>query len=335
VSGHLTGIEAAKLGRIFDHETFELLLPPLRYLSFQTRGSLRKLSILSVFLIWCGSVTSQSPVKHLIGVTEIRQEFYEGLGRMYDFDFSGAAARADYLGSHWPASPWSYILQANVCWWKMITGEDNATERKRFQQALKTAGEKLTAANTDENLFCRIVIQSLQARYELLQRNYPAALLILKRSDNLPALAEGKQDEYEPFLLTQGLFQYFLAAAKEKSGLLSFLIRQDADKQKGLECLLQLSRSEDLVLRTEGNYFLMKIFLEMEDNPRKAQTFSHYLVNQHPDNLIFRYYDCLISRQLQQLAGEPPSGCGGIPADQVKLSVRQRMYLNALLEQNN
>ncbi len=296
---------------------------------------MRGLSILAILLLWFASASSQSPARHLIAGQEIREEFYGGLGRVYDFDFNTAYTGAERICSRWPASPWGYILRASISWWKLITGENNVAERKQFHQALQQAGDRVGMAATDENLYCRIVIHSLQARYELLQKNYPAALAILKRSEEFIRMADGKQLEYEPFLLTQGLFQYFLAAAKEKFGLLAFLIRQDAEKDRGLDCLLQLTRSDDLVLRTEGNYFLMKIFLEMEDNPRKAQAFSRYLVSQHPHNLIFRYYDCLINRQLQQLAGLPLSGCGGITGDQGKLSVRQRMYLNALLEQNN
>ncbi len=271
----------------------------------------------------------------LIADARVRELFYEGTLHLYHFEFQDASKDAQLLIRSHPSSPWGHVLMANHNWWKIISGENNHKMQKAFQTELDQAEKRIRKPYTDENLYCLIVIQSLRSRFELMNKNYVAAMLVLKKSRDLILYAEGKEETYEPFLLTRGLFQYFISAARERMGILSMLIPMETSKAKGIECLERLSKSADPVLSAEGNYFLMKIFLEMEQEPQRARPYSSHLVRTYPGNLIFCYYNQKINDLTAKEANAPvmEKGCSLREDARLQLSEDQIKYMGVLLNQ--
>lgn len=279
----------------------------------------------------------QNGKKNIILDLTVRELFYKGMISVYHFEFNDADRTAQKLIREYPTSAWGHLLIANIMWWRIITGENTREAKVRFFSELKLAGEGLGYLREDEKLYCQIVTNSLKSRYELLNKNYFSTLLLLAKSKNLMNRSEGKENIYESFVLTHGLFQYCVAAAKEKTGYLSYLLQFQTDKQQGLKELMRLSNSEDKVLRTESNYFLMKIYLEVENNPVLAKPYADFLLTWYPENTLFCYYDKRINLKIY---GKSESNKGNSPCANSKimnpqLTQNQINYLNSLSPQNN
>ncbi|MHC1706268.1 MAG: hypothetical protein AB9842_01970 [Bacteroidales bacterium] len=274
--------------------------------------------------------------KEIIRNDKVRTAFYQGMLTLYSFRFSDTYKICCKLKQDYPDSPWGFVLESNYCWWKIISGENNPEVRKLFFDALNQSEIRTSKKNIDESLYCRIIINSLRSRFELLNKNYLKTLLILNKSKRLVQQMDGKENEYEPFFLTQGLFQYFIAIAKEKTGFISYLLHYKADKEKGLAFLNALTHTENRILRTESNYFLMKIFLEIEHDPVKAKPHADYLLTWYPENSIFCFYNQKVNTAIygKSIAETMNSGCSGKPYDPSQLSESQINYLNFLSAQN-
>ncbi|MCX6272260.1 MAG: hypothetical protein NTU44_13800 [Bacteroidetes bacterium] len=298
-----------------------------------------KLIITLFLLVDCAVLMAGNPSSYktdLIENENIRLYFYEGILHLYQFEFSDAQQDADYLKTRHSASPWGHVLQANIHWWKIITGENEGAAKTGFRKELDLAEKKTTDKSSVEGLYCLIIVNSLRSRYELLNKNYLSTFVLLNRSKDLIRRANGKEEEYEPYYLTQGLFQYFMAAARDKMGLVASLFSFHADRKKGLEYLERLTHSGNRVLKTEGNYFLMKIYLEMENDPAHAKTYADYLTTFFPGNLVFCYYNQKINRLLYKTQNMMMTGnsCNTAGFNNNQLTEKQIKYLGVLLGKN-
>ncbi len=256
---------------------------------------------------------------------------------LYRFRFLDAEKISGELSGDFPDSPWGALLDANIQWWKIITGENTRWVRDRFYKDLKVSDSRLSGLDENEKLYCRLISSSLRSRLELMNGRYLSALVILNSSKKYFKQMEGKEFENEAFYLTQGLFQYFVSVARARTGYFSYFLPYKADKKKGLEYLRRLTSSPDQVLRTESNYFLMKIYLETEKDALKAKPYADYLLAWYPENQVFCFYNQKVNalvygksfRQQEHPCLKPSGG------NNTQLSENQRIYLNFLQAQNN
>jgi hypothetical protein len=58
-------------------------------------------------------------------------------------------------------------------------------------------------------------------------------------------------------------------------------------KEFYLEEMKKLADSENIIVKTETNYFLMKIYSEIEQSPDKANTYKKFLNKKYPNNPFF------------------------------------------------
>ena len=226
---------------------------------------------------------------------EVKVHFYKGFLHLYRFEFQSCKTETDHLVSVHPSSSWGYILLAEYHWWMIISGDKSPDHGKMLVTNLEAAAQRSESLSKQEGLFCKVISYSLRSRYEIFKGNYLKSIDLLNQSANLLKEAVNQPDSYEPFLLTKGLYNYFMAEAGSRFWILNpmSILGIDVSKQRGLEYLTQLSHSSDEILSTEASYFLMKIFLELEHNQPAARQFSGKLSAAYPANLVFRYYDAL------------------------------------------
>jgi hypothetical protein len=127
-----------------------------------------------------------------------------------------------------------------------------------------------------------------------------------------------------------------MAAADDKLGFLSpiGLFNFSPDKKKGIEYLKHLSQSEDIILKTEGNYFLMKIYDEMEHQAVEAEKYSSFLIEKYPENLVYCLYHLRIMKQLRSGLESGPVAVEWrtVLAKNQQISNLQRAYLSRIFE---
>jgi hypothetical protein len=227
-----------------------------------------------------------------LGNPEVNRLFYSGFKHLYDFKFKSCEENASQLKRRFPESPWGHVLQAEYHWWMIISGDSRPEHGTKIGEELEIALNKAAKLPEREGIFCKIIVYSLSSRYALFKGRYISVLEQLNEAAGL--IRSGKKDveTYEPFKLTQGLFDYFMAEAGNRFGIFNplSLFGINADKNRGLQYLKQCTLSQDEILRTESRYFLMKIYAELEHEPAVSCRYGVPLVQAYPDNLVFRWH---------------------------------------------
>ncbi|MBI4930890.1 MAG: hypothetical protein HY841_09025 [Bacteroidetes bacterium] len=228
--------------------------------------------------------------------SELGKSIALGFENIYNFKFSKADSLADELKKKYPEERKIYLLIANSCWWKIRSGEDNAANRKQFMSALTTVESMLDKKKKNElsyeDLFNYINVYSYMARLELLGDNYFKAFSFINKCGKYLFASFGKEQFYEPFNLTTGLYSYNMIAARKKyPPLIPFLLMlPSADKTLGIKLLAKCSESSDNIIQTEGQYFLMIIYGEGDVNYTLSEAYAEKLSSRYPQNLLYRYY---------------------------------------------
>lgn len=226
-----------------------------------------------------------------------RKQAEAGFHVLYKNDMKGAFARVKSLKAECPNNPSTHLFEATYWWWQLISGSETEENYAKMEASLEAALNKLPPAKkaesyTNEQLYNVILIYAYKSRIKMFQGKYIKGIQSMNSCVDFIKMSFGKENEDDFFKLTSGLYNYFVAHGYESSfwarAYLIFL--PDGDKQKGLEFLKSAAKSKDFIVRTEAQYFLMKIYAEAENQPKVALGYTEQLVNAYPDNLLYRYY---------------------------------------------
>lgn len=215
---------------------------------------------------------------------------------IYDFNFRSAdSAIRDFNRCH-PKYYLSMLLSANYYWWLIITGDDTSETRQKYYQNLNASlgllETKKQTVYANDSLYALITTYAYKSRIHSMNNEYFAALGQLNSCIAQVKQSFGKEQEYEWFLLTSGMYNYYVEAVKKNYPfLIPYLIFLPSGNQlSGITFLERASSSSDPFLSTEADYFLMKIYLEEEKQFSLARKYSEKLLNKYPANLLYRYY---------------------------------------------
>jgi hypothetical protein len=222
---------------------------------------------------------------------------------LYQFQMLSADTTVNREISSQPDSALWNLLSANVAWMEILAGNlEDPYWNGQFKERIKKAKRNLKreGLDQDDKLFYYIIVHAFKTRHELLNENYLNAASDLNTCIDQISESFGREGDYEPFYLTSGLYYYFMAKAYDEYILMRpyLMFYPDGDLEKGLSYLIRLTKSKDVFLKNESNYFLMRIFHDLEDDQERALGFAKNLVNQNPNNLIYRLYYIKILRKL-------------------------------------
>ena len=177
-------------------------------------------------------------------------------------------------------------LSANLYWWKLLSGDS-------VDQNLKSCNENIdesinlllkTRLQESNSLLNIIYSYSLKARVENYRGNtfrsfisfYKSSVYIKKCMDS-PILDE-------KLALMAGLYLYFKDYFEDEYFI---LLSSGGDRAKGLKYLEECTSSSSEMIRTEANYFLLKIYGYTEKDYLKAYLKSKVLTEMHPNNFVY------------------------------------------------
>ncbi|HHH53172.1 MAG TPA: hypothetical protein ENK91_05905 [Bacteroidetes bacterium] len=193
------------------------------------------------------------------------------------------------------------LMQAYLLWWKVLSGENMEININKCEQVINAnidyyfSNKKLI--NKENYLtFLQSSIMKLRiANY----RNQKVAgfskLVTLKEEfNNLTQKSQPTPDEK----LLLGMYLYFYEYVKEKYPISRLLLNgmTPGDKQLGISYLEQCSNSSNQVLKTQGNYFLYKIYNDIQADYLKSLEYITFLKDKYPENLVYmiEYYKTLV-----------------------------------------
>jgi predicted Zn-dependent protease len=198
-----------------------------------------------------------------------------------------------------------HLLEANLIWWKTISGFKDKKLKLRFFEVLDMAQKNLKKEKTNnlENHLKQLSIQGFRSRMAMLEQSYTSGFFQLNSSLNLFSKLLGKENENPLLLVYNGLYHYYWSKSWENYFLLRpyLILYPKGNLEKGIELLVKAGQSNISNIQTEAHYFLMKIWLE-EKKTKKALFYAQILCKKYPKNAVFQYYQYQLLHQLGETA---------------------------------
>jgi len=225
--------------------------------------------------------------------TLLVEAFYQSL---YNYRFQSADSILRNMHSIGVNKDIIDLSNISYSWWRIISGENSNNDIKKLfkdiESSIKyTSGNMKPGSASQEQILRLIMLYSYKSRLCNVNNSKLAGFSAFRQSfEYFELLKPCIHNHCDLYNFVSGLY-YALGGhiADEFPPSLLGINKNYADKNKGYK-LLELSTSSDIrLIKTESNYFLSKLYLELQENPEKASRYTQFLINQFPDNLVFRY----------------------------------------------
>jgi len=196
------------------------------------------------------------------------------------------------------------LLQSHILWWKIISGLNDKITIQDYYKTLKKA-EFYFQKEKDKGyayLYKGIRIYSYMARMDGMNKNYLKALFRLNSCVKFLEKSFGSETKYPFFYLSSGLYNYHIVAAQKQHPIITpyLWLYPKGNETKGIEQLKLAAESQNKYLSSEGQYFLIKIFLDQK-RYNEAMNYSAALQQKYPNNAVFMYYQFLLLLKLNMV----------------------------------
>ncbi len=218
---------------------------------------------------------------------------------LHRFEFPLADSLSRALLEHHPSHYLSHFARANYLWYVIITHAHGEVSTEAFSGHLQRAREDFEHRHpgrfTEKDamlLFHGVIIHALSLRYDAMEGHGMRVAAAGRQAAGYVRSSLGRETEYQGLYLSAGLYNYMVEAAGERYPLLRLyrLLYPRGDKELGIRQLEYAAGLEHPVWSTEARYFLLRIWLDMEADARRALPHAEWLVARYPGNLIFHYY---------------------------------------------
>lgn len=182
-------------------------------------------------------------------------------------------------------------IRANLAWWKLLSGDSIGTNLRICDSCIHESTES-GLKNQKKDLISlqnMVFSYSLKARLENYRGNTLKAILYFYKSIFYINKCIDSPVKDEKLNLVLGLYFYFIDYIENEYFMMNALLFTfpKGDKNKGLLYLENCSESDNEMIRTEANYFLLKIYANTERDYSKAYQNALFLTRQHPNNLVY------------------------------------------------
>lgn len=254
--------------------------------------------LLGVFATFLFAFKCEDESKNQRGFDNQTQKIFS---EIYHYNFRSSDSLIKILPDNMSLN-WKKMIRANYFWWLLMSGEENNHALKNdFQKLLNEVIKSLKNKDllSDQDLYCLITAQALKSRLNLMEGNYFKGIYSVDYMISYVVKSLGKEKTNEKFIITSGLLYYFSEYASIKYSFTKPYFRnvKEAGMAHGLAVLERGAFTGDNIIKTESNYFLVKIYQEVEHNYSRAIPYIKSLCICYPTNVLYwyQYFDCLIS----------------------------------------
>lgn len=216
------------------------------------------------------------------------------LDDIYGFRFERAIEYAASFRREHPQHPAGPFLEALIIYWENLplTPDHPESEnyRLKLKEAIKLAGERMADDPMEvEGVFFDLVGQGMLMMY--FADNGLTGKVIPYLSPSYQSLKKGfeLQEQFGEFMFTTGLYNYYIEAYPRMYPVYRplALLFPRGDMQKGLRMLERVAM-EGIYLKNEALQFLNHLYLSYEDDPDRSLDYIRKLVDNYPDNFLYR-----------------------------------------------
>ncbi len=250
----------------------------------------RKLLIVFSVLIIVPILEARVSLSHSL-LSEVEYESFMDL--VYGFSFPEADSMLQTYEKRDIINPIIPTLKYNYAWWAILS-EYNVEEniKKCKVQTDKTISYLSRMDNLDVAQQINLInAYILKVRLENYLENKVSMIPILFKALNRIKDLINNGENSDGKLLILGLYYYFIDYIENKYVLAGSILKKypKGNKGLGLKYLNRCLGSENHLVEIEANYFLYKIYFDVEKKYQSAFINIDYLHKMYPNNLVFSY----------------------------------------------
>jgi len=229
----------------------------------------------------------------------------------------------------------------NYYWWKIISGEhtiENTNAIARHIAVIETEIENKKIISNSE-LSSLLLAKIFKIRYMLHNKSTLSAInSVLSLKKYCIMLIENYHNN-EQLSLLAGAYLYLIEELKVKNPVLIPLLAlyPKGNRKQAIQLLQNGTKSDNIIIKNEANYILMKIYYNFENNYNQAEKHASYLVTQYPDNLIYgiEYYKIIKQNGKLIIAHEQKKRIENKIHNLNQLSNIQKKHFSQIMKQIN
>lgn len=258
------------------------------------------LALLALVLLPCLSqaqIADSATLKYkgtlLLTDPTVQLQSAHGLNALYDFDFFKAEAEFKWFKRQHPDHPMPYFLLGLSYWWQMMPEPDITKYDGKFLAYMDTSiamAERLLKREHDnpEGYFFLAAAHGFQGRLYAERKSWVRGATSGKAA--MSAMQKGRRSSAYgiEFLFGEALYNYYREWIPDNYKVLKpvMSVFPRGDKAKGMKQLEEVTRNA-FYTRTEGLYFLIRIYGNEEGNPAKAYPMAKLAHRDFPNNPYF------------------------------------------------
>jgi len=250
----------------------------------------RKLLIVFSIIIFIPFLEGEVSIRHSL-LSEVVYESF--MDYVYGFSFPEADSMLQKLEKHKDINSVIPTMKYNYAWWAILSGYNVEENIKKCNvQTDKTISylNRLDNPGVDQQINL-INAYILKVRLESYLNNKVSTIPILFKALNRIKDLINNSDNSDSRLLILGLYYYFVDYIDDKYVLAGPILKKypKGNRDLGLKYLRKCLESENHLVEIEANYFLYKIYFDLEKKYQSAFINIDHLHKVYPNNLVFSY----------------------------------------------
>jgi tetratricopeptide (TPR) repeat protein len=219
---------------------------------------------------------------------------------MYRYDFPDAQIKLKALNATNIDQNWIDLAHVNLLWWLLISGDDSRDYDLLMDVVLNRVINRFKSTPIDkmsnEEVFTMIHSYAYLTRVDIYQERYFRGIGNLRHTLDYLKISLKDTYQYDKFMMVSGLYNYFAAVTKLKYPVFTpfFALAPKSDRTLGFNLLNQCSQMDNILIKNESLYYLMKINYQLEENFDRALGISDQLISRYPNNLIYHFHRFMI-----------------------------------------
>ena len=219
---------------------------------------------------------------------------------MYRYNLPEADSKLKALNATNIDQTWIDLAHVNLLWWWLISGDESRDYDNLMAVILNRVINRFSYLPVDkmkdEEVFTMIHCYAYLTRVDIYQERYFKGIVNLRHTLDYLEIALKNTDRYDKFMMVSGLYNYFAAVTLIKYPVFTpfFSIAPKCNRELGFNLLNKCSLMDNVLIKNESLYYLMKINYQLEENYDKALSIADQLLVRYPNNMIYHFHRFMI-----------------------------------------
>ncbi len=240
------------------------------------------------------------PAMAQMQISQEPKEVVEVFEAMYRYNFPEAELKLKALNATSINQDWIDLAHVNLLWWWLISGDESRDYDNLMTVVLNRVINRYKTRPTDklsnEEVFTLIHSYAYLTRVDIYQERYFKGIVNLNHTMDFLEISLKKADQYDKFMMVSGLYNYFAAVTQTRYPVFTpfFALAPKSDRDLGFRLLNKCSEMDNILIKNESLYYLMKINYQLEENFDRALAIADELIARYPYNMIYHFHRFMI-----------------------------------------